>query len=63
MDHKFRLIRDMDERKKAMLDELSIVQDVLARAARTQETELWISKLEKWRQDLHQLIESMPQSD
>jgi hypothetical protein len=63
MDHKFRLIHDMDQRKRAMLDELSIVQDVLSRAVRTQETEHWITKLEKWRQDLHQLIENMPTSD
>lgn len=63
MDKKFELIRDMDERKKAMLDELSIVHEVLFNAIPTHETEQWLSKLEKWHKELHKLIENMPKID
>jgi hypothetical protein len=63
MDKKFKLIKDMNERKQAMLDELSIVHEVLSHAVSTHETELWLNKLEKWHQELHRLIEDMPKID
>ncbi len=63
MEKKFKLIEDMDECKQAMLDELSIVREVLSQAVPTHETELWLNKLEKWHEELHRLIENMPKID
>ncbi len=57
------LVAILDERKQSLLDELELVHHALAAANPTEETKQWLEKLEKWHEQLHMLVDSMPEID
>lgn len=51
----------LEGRKQGLADELKLVDEALAHAKPTEETEEWLEKLKKWHNDLHALIHEMPE--
>ncbi len=63
MNTKASLVAIFDERKQSLLDELELVHHALATAKPTEETKEWLEKLEKWHEQLHTFVDSMPDMD
>ena len=53
--------RALAERKKALLEEINFVHKAISQAKSLPKANVeWIAKLEKWHDELHALIESIP---
>jgi hypothetical protein len=51
-------------RKKSLLNELRVVQEVIARTkARSDADATWVAKLEEWHAELLAVIESIPKPE
>jgi len=62
-----RLANGLETRRKNLLKELSLVHVAIEHSKRLSNSSVtaveWLNKLEKWADDLHKLIDSLPHMD